>query len=181
MEPAEVKIHAFEYVLSKLVAWYKDVYNSTEESNDISTIKALKLLFFISAVNADKDSEDTLLDCIFDNFVAMPYGHVESDVYSSMKSKEHLNISIDNNSSFILESYNSDTLDAINKIKIDSSISKLRGINNNLIKMSPFDLVELSHSWYSWKFYFEKAKRKGSNSEIIPSEIIKSEQKFFYL
>jgi hypothetical protein len=67
------------------------------------------------------------------------------------------------------------------KTKIDISIETLKQENSNLIKMSPFELVELSHTWYSWIFYFNKAKKNGSFSELIPTEIIKSEQKFFHL
>lgn len=42
----EVKKQAFEYVLFKLVAWYKE-NNPSACDNDISVLKALKLLFFV--------------------------------------------------------------------------------------------------------------------------------------
>lgn len=184
MDKEEVKILAFEYVLNQLVAWYKDVHERTDDENDISILKALKLLFFISAVSAQENNEESLLDGIFDNFVAMPYGHVESDVYYAIKAKSHANISINNKQTFITTSsdlISNSELHSDYKIKIDSSISKLKEINKNLIKMSPFDLVELSHCWYSWKYYFAKARRNNTFSESIPNEIIKLEQKIFFL
>lgn len=176
----DLKIKAFEYVLFKLDEWYKE-NNLSSDVNDISVLKALKLLFFISAVDSKKDSDDSLLDVIFDNFVAMPYGHVESDVYTNIKDKRHINVTIDNKKAAIL---NPDLILELNndvKTKIDNSVVKLKSINAELINMSAFDLVELSHSWYSWKFYFAKAKRNNTFKESIPNEIIKSEEKIFFV
>ena len=177
----ELKINAFEYVLYKLDEWYKEKNTSSEEHNDISILKALKLLFFISAVDSRKDSDETLLDVVFNNFVAMPYGHVESDVYSNIKNNSHNNITIDNNKATITNLDKILELKADVKTKIDNSIIKLKGINAELINMSAFELVELSHSWYSWKIYFAKAKRNNTNRESIPNEIIKSEEKIFFI
>ncbi len=176
----ELKIKAFEYVLYKLDEWYKEK-NTSSTHNDISVLKGLKLLFFVSAVDSKKDSDETLLDVVFNNFVAMPYGHVESDVYSNIKSNSHKSIVIDNNKTTISNSTKILELDNNIKTKIDNSINKLKGINADLINMSAFNLVELSHSWYSWKFYFAKAKRNNTNKESIPNEIIKSEEKFFFI
>ncbi|PTD14383.1 type II toxin-antitoxin system antitoxin SocA domain-containing protein [Flavobacterium columnare] len=169
---------AFEYFVSKLLVWYQDVTGNVQ-NNDFSTLKVLKLLFFASAVGTEKGQEDTLLDTTFNRFYAMPYGHVESEIYSTIRNNELPNLRITNSSSTFTN--NITYLDCELKNKIDSSIEKLKEENINLIKMSPFELVELSHNWYSWKFYFNKAKRNGSYSELIPSEIIKSEQKFFHL
>lgn len=172
-----LKINAFEYVLFKLDEWYKENHPNSNE-NDISVLKALKLLFFLSAVDSQKDSNDTLLDVVFDNYVAMPYGHVESDVYTNIKLKSHSNISIDNKKTTINKVIN---LEIGTKTKIDNSVKKLKSINNDLINMSAFDLVELSHSWYSWKYYYAKAKRNNTFKEPIPNEIIKSENKIFFI
>ena len=174
------KIEAFEYLLFKLDEWHT-VQNKNGRQNDLSILKSLKLLFFISAVGTKKDSESTLLDEVFDNFVAMPYGHVEIDVYSSIKSNLLRNASIDNSKTLILESFNVANVDIDVRIKIDTSIQNLKNINSGLINMNAFDLVELSHSWYSWKYFFAKAKKNSTLKEYIPSEIIKAEEKIYFL
>jgi uncharacterized phage-associated protein len=175
------KIIAFEYVLFKLIDWQREA-NPDNQNNDISTLKALKLLFFVSAVGTKKDSAETLLDIVFDDFVAMPYGHVESDVYAAIKSGS-LSYSIINNSqtSKIGEPDFRALLDANVISKIDTAFEELKNKNPKLINMNAFDLVELSHSWYSWKYYFARAKRNHTFSESIPTEIIKAEEKIFSL
>jgi len=69
------KVQVFEYVLSKLLEWHKEVNGNVQ--NDIGYLKSLKLLFFISAVGTSKNSENTLLDSVFDNFVAMPGNYIQ--------------------------------------------------------------------------------------------------------
>ncbi|KDN56707.1 type II toxin-antitoxin system antitoxin SocA domain-containing protein [Flavobacterium seoulense] len=174
------KIKAFEYLVFKLIIWNKEL-NNGNENNDISVLKALKLLFFVSAVGTTKNSEDTLLDNAFNNFVAMPYGHVESDIYFAIK-KNHLQfISIDNSKTSVNSTFKESDLDFDLKHKIDKSVDTLKEINKNLIKMNAFDLVELSHSWYSWRYFFAKAQKNNTLSEAIPTEIIKAEEKNFFL
>ena len=171
------KIQAFEYLLSKLVEWNDNV---TTKDNDISVLKALKLLFFVSAVGTTKSSEGTLLDDVFSNFAAMPYGHVESDIYSIIRSGGLKGATVDNSKTTILESFNPALIASEDKIRIDKSIEALKVINPNLITKSAFDLVELSHSWYSWKYYFARAKKNSTLREFIPSEIIKAEEKIYF-
>ncbi|WP_417363661.1 type II toxin-antitoxin system antitoxin SocA domain-containing protein [Galbibacter sp.] len=172
------KVSAFEYLLFKLVIWHKEVTN--EEQNDISVLKALKLLFFVSAANTDESGE-TLLDTVFNEFVAMPYGHVESDVYENIKNRLHSNIIIDRRSTTIIDTFSDENLDKEIRSKIDSNIQALKENNNKIIKYSSFELVDLSHTWYSWKYYFSKAKESNINSHIIPLSVIKKEDKFFSL
>lgn len=171
------KKQAFEYYVVKLLEWHKEMSN-TPESNDLSTLKVLKLLFFGSAISVE-DNNETLLDQPFDKFYAMPYGHVEGEIYSYIKSRSFKNLQINNINSTITtkEEYPENDI----KFKIDNSIAKLKKANSNLILMTSFDLVELSHRWYSWQFYFNKAQKNGSYSELIPIEMIKLEQKFFSL
>ena len=57
------KIAAFQYILYKLNEWYKD--NNGEKENDLSILKAMKLLFFVSGVDTEKHLLST-----FDNFQA---------------------------------------------------------------------------------------------------------------
>lgn len=175
------KIIAFEYFVYQLNNWYKEAYGNVEE-NDLSTLKVLKLLFFATAVGTNKDSENTLLDCVFDNFYAMPYGHVESDVYKSAKDKLMTNISLGHESSIVKNAQQIiDNIGEDIKEKIDNQINHLKLINFELIKYSSFELVELSHKWYSWVKNYNKAKNNGFFSSYIPIEDIKSEIKIYQL
>lgn len=169
---------AFEYFVSQLLNWHQEVVGDNGR-NDFSTLKVLKLLFFASAIGTEKGQRETLLDSPFDTFYAMPYGHVESEIYDTIRNNQLPNLRITNSSSRFINTINYPEGELKNKI--DSSINKLKKENIDLIKMSPFELVELSHAWYSWKFYIAKARKNGAYSELIPNEIIKSEQKFFHL
>jgi uncharacterized phage-associated protein len=172
------KNQAFEYYVVKLLEWYNEASGSNG-NNDLSTLKVLKLLFFGSAINAEEGSAETLLDQPFNTFYAMPYGHVESEIYDSIRRKEFHNLTINNSRSSI--DLNLVFPDGEIKNKINISIQNLKDANSKLILMTPFELVELSHRWYSWQFYFNKAQKNGSYSELIPIQMIKLEQKFFSL
>lgn len=69
------KLYAFECIVWKLLEWYKEA-NPDKEDNDLSILKVMKLLFFVSGV----DKENHLFD-VFDRFQAWQYGHVEADIY----------------------------------------------------------------------------------------------------
>lgn len=174
------KEEAFEYLVYKLVEWFEQSTGKVDR-NDLSTLKVLKLTFFVSAVGTTKKSKETLLDDVFDKFVAMPYGHVESDVYSGIKKKVYLNINVDNKCTKIKESFNPDLYDSNLKKKIGHAVDALKEVNPNLIKMSSFDLVDLSHSWYSWQKYYRQAKDMGRFSEEIPVQEIKNEHKIYQI
>lgn len=175
----EAKVEAFEYVLYQLNNWYKVAYPKSED-NDISVLKALKLLFFISAVDATKDKEHTLIDDVFTNFVAMPYGHVESDVYSIIKRNLLKKIEI-NNFRTIVKDYNASEVNPDIKSKIDNSVLKLQSINFDLIKYSSFDLVDISHAWYSWQYFYNRALSLNIQSHPIDGGYIKAEEKIYHL
>jgi len=68
----DLKIKYFEYFVSHLIKQTKDYEEF--KNNDFSILKVQKLLFLSCAVNVK------LLD-IFDNWYAMPYGHIEKDIY----------------------------------------------------------------------------------------------------
>jgi uncharacterized phage-associated protein len=174
------KTKAFEYVLFKLVEWYNEETNS-KGPNDISTLKALKLLFFVSSVNTVKESVNTLLDLPFNNFVAMPYGHVESDIYKDIKENNLEDVIIENNSTIVKNSNFIKELSQETKVKIDNSINSLKSINKKIIELSPFELVELSHKWFSWKINYQKAIKRGDFSHAISISEIKNEDKFYQI
>jgi uncharacterized phage-associated protein len=173
------KLRAFEYTLLRLTQWYSEI--SPLGDNDISILKSLKLLFFVSAVDTNVDSTETLLDEIFDNFAALPLGHVESDVYAGIKEGGLLYVTIDNRTSRITNLEEIEKLDIRYKKKIDDSVLKLKKLNDNLVMLSSFELVELSHKWYSWKKNILIAKNRGSSSQPIRVQEIKSEDKIYQL
>lgn len=170
------KVLAFEYILFKLHQWYKQE-NPHCTDNDLSTLKVLKLIFFVAAAGTTPNSQNTLLDDVFDNFVAMPYGPVESDIYDLIKANAFQNVRINNVYSEILN----DSIRCFDEHKsmIDSQINLLISINPDLVNRSPFELVELSHKWYSWKKNYNLAKSAGNYSGIIPIQEIKNEIKIY--
>lgn len=171
---------AFEYFVNKLYTWFGSQPSSNSENNDLSTLKVLKLLFFCSAIEANEDTENSLLDEPFNNFFAMPYGHVESDIYNNIRKKELNYFTIDNSKTIQNSTPDFSDLNISFKKNIDSSFDKLLEINKTLFLMTPLELVELSHLWYSWKYYYSQAQKSGNFSAKIPTHIIKSEEKFLF-
>jgi uncharacterized phage-associated protein len=179
------KIIAFEYVLFKLCNWYISEngitnYEQFNQRNDLNKLKVIKLHFFTIAVNSNNNR---LLET-FNKFYAMPYGHVESDIYNSLNLLTHFTIDtkklIINNISSINESC-FDNIDNELIAQIDESISKIKEINTELINYNALELVDLSHKWFSWQSMFNYARINNRNSELIPSSIIKDENKIFEL
>lgn len=173
---SQEKYNAFEYFVTKLIDWQESGLRNN--SNDISILKALKLAFFATVADVDKNNAE-MLDDVFDKFYAMPFGHVESDIYDSYKKGASQNVNISATSSSIISeeakiSHNT-------KIIIDGAIEALKSYNSEIIAMDAMQLVDLSHEYFSWKFYYKEAKQYGSFSAYIPHSAIKGEQKFFSL
>ncbi|MGY6649535.1 hypothetical protein [Wenyingzhuangia sp. IMCC45574] len=170
---------AFEYFLFKIL----DRENILE-SNDYSILKVMKLLFFTAAASVQLDEEDSILDDVFSTFKALPFGHVETEVYTYLKDDfADKNIKINSSYSKIINQEriveNAD-IHSVDK-KIDRAIDQLYLLNKDLFSMAAFDLVELSHKWYSWQHYYSIARDNGRYSQSIPLEVIKQEEHFFYL
>lgn len=174
------KIAVFDYVVHQITVWYSEATNSDwQNNNDLSKLKITKLLFFITAVTASNEDEGLL--SIFDNFSALPYGPVESDVYNDIAKSNVYKIT--NGKLTFKENvklYTPQELvtDEISK-DIDNAITNLKSINSNLIKDSAFNLVDLSHQWQSWQTMFSLAKRNGKLSMPIPKSMIMTEPKIF--
>jgi uncharacterized phage-associated protein len=176
MEAKVKKLLAFEYLIFKLKDWYTEINNfNFDNNNDFSNLKVLKLNFFASAVNANKN-DNGLLDT-FNKFHAMPYGHVESEVYENLNHLNFFNISSNKTIEKLLPDFSN--LDIDTRGKIDLAVESLRNENSNLITYSAMDLVELSHTYFSWKASFNLAKQQNKLSMPIPVEMIKTEKKFF--
>lgn len=173
----EQKKQAFEYLVTKLIEWNDDLA-SQQSSNSFTKIKVLKLLFFVSAVK-DNNGND-LLD-IFDNFYAMPYGPVESDIYNFMSNNELRFYSFTNTYMSQVESYiNTETgLDKNISLKIDKAINSLKNSNKNIIRLSAFELVDISHKWNVWRNSMRVAELLGKSSQLMPIDGIRSNPQIF--
>ena len=58
------------------------------KENDLSVLKIMMLLFFTVAASVKQDDEGLLK--VFNNFVAMPIGHIESDVWDIIKCQKRM-------------------------------------------------------------------------------------------
>jgi len=72
-----IKELAFEYLMDCFIDWYKSIRNDNSYFCSFTKLKVIKLLFFASAVNANSQNHNLL--GVFNKFVAMPFGPVESD------------------------------------------------------------------------------------------------------
>ena len=78
------KILLFEYLVYRLIEWYKDVVSDSHYINKhFSRLTALKLLFFVSTIKDTENGNKDLLD-VFNKFYAMQYGPVEIDIYTAI-------------------------------------------------------------------------------------------------
>ncbi len=180
----ETKIEIFEFIVHKLKDWFMEKNNifSLEDfnrKNDFSVLKLIKLHFLVSTIDSAKD--DTLLNEF--TFFAMPYGPVETTIYSRIKNDPSFNsFNVDNfrsnfTNSDYLGGWNNNTL----MLFIDSSISKLKDIDDNLINADAGSLVELTHKWNSWKITYSEARKMGSYSKAIDNELIRKDNKYLSL
>lgn len=170
------KIVLFEYFLKKLIDWYCDYYGielnefNDHSFNNLSKLKVIKLHFF-----ACSTSEEALN--IFDDFHAMPYGHVESGVYNRLNELTFFTIG---NAKLTINDLNGLQNVQIDSV-IDDAVNNLKKINPSLISLDPFDLVELSHKWFSWRYSFQQARKIGQYSKPISPQLIIQETKFYAL
>ena len=67
------------------------------------------------------------------------------------------------------------------KAKLDASINQLKLINPNMVLMTAFELVELSHRWRSWKLAMYVANLNDKGSSRIDVSDIRNYPQFFVL
>ena len=171
----------FEYCLLLFSEWYCEYsnkeYSNFNVHNDLSKLKVIKLHFFTC-------STSILALKIFNKFCALPYGHVEGDIYDEIDNLDYFRLS--NTKLEILDSAElyriASSPDMLEEISIIvQAVKDLKRINYNIIGLSPFDLVELSHRWFSWKQSFHNAKIEGKFSYPIDVNTIINEAKFYAL
>lgn len=173
------KKNLFEYFLFKLIGWHCKNHGITlqefneHSTNNYSKLKVIKLHFFTCSTT------DEALD-YYDNFYAMPYGHVESDVYTSLNELENFRI---DNFKLTITNLNQEFSEVEDQKRqlIEESVENLKNFNINIIDLSPFTLVELSHKWFSWQYTFNEARKEHFYSKKISSQLIKEEAKIYWL
>lgn len=170
------KYNAFQHLIDELLNWYSQEKNI--EKNDFSILKSLKLLFFVSAASTDL-GEDSLLNNIFNDFYALPYGHVESEIYDYIKNpKNNDRYTITKVKTIINQNIELPSIRLKDKKRIQDSVFILKHLNYNIIFMNHFELVELSHKWDSWKNNYVN-KESLSNSVKISISDIYNESKIY--
>ncbi|WP_149914699.1 hypothetical protein [Sphingobacterium cavernae] len=169
------RIELFEYFI------FKSLKHNGALDNDLSILKSIKLLFFFSTVS-EGNNDDFLLP-IFGSVKAMPLGHVITDVYTAMKQNSPLSFFIFNKNGVNLKVSSVDESKFSEEIRreVDNRFELLLSLNPDILKMTAYQLVELSHKWFSWDYYFSQARRNGQLSMEIPLEVIKSERKIYKL
>lgn len=181
------KRFAFNFMLSLFVEWRMATMNEDEGTalRYFSKLHVLKLLFLAASVrerdvNPNSENQEDLLD-IF-SFVALPYGPVETDIYDMMLGGQINNYFVGDRFSERLEEQIdfSTVLDEQQRQQIRNSVDLLRRINDNLITMSAFELVDVTHRWESWDKAFRFAKFLGQNSHPMAQADIQHDSSRYF-
>ena len=133
------KIIAFDYMLSLFEKWHNEVAKKGEKFESLSKLSVLKLLFLVSVPKNDTDDEDLLQ--IFNKFCALPYGPVESEIYTAINSNLLPSYSITERSIKKKADNVKNMSDIGTYALIDKAVEKLKSTNSNLILTNAFDLV----------------------------------------
>lgn len=173
------KIEYFDYFISRIIytmyrnnsdVTFYEIIKTNIDRCRLSKLKLLKLLFFVSA---KKVNNYYLLDDIFDNYYAMPYGPVESDIYNHLNDVPHYVIT-NNDISLKVWPFEYDMMNIDeNYSKINDSIEAVYEENKDLFWMNTFSLVDLSHKSEAWQMAFAEARKQGKFSIKMPNSIIK--------
>lgn len=166
------KIEAFDYMLQLIEEWRSDYFTSKNITvKPLSKLIVLKLLFLIAAPKKDKGPD--LLD-IFNNFHALPYGPVESDIYNAILNNKIPSYLIKDRSVEVKVKQVYNTQNPL-CIKIKNAIDDLKGINPAIISLNSFELVEITHKWDSWNRSMKFAEFMGRSSAKMLTESIRSD------
>lgn len=170
------KIYAFDYMLSLFEQWNSEEAKEYTNFGNNSKLSMLKLLF-LTAVPKEEGSKD-LLDT-FDNFCALPYGPVESDIYNAIQKNELPSYvlterSITRKDNIVLPYKTEDYL------PVQDAVDALRKINKRLILLNAFDLVEITHKWESWKQSINFAKLMDMSSYKMTVESIRNDRNKYF-
>ena len=170
-----IKIKSFEYWLTQILQWGNELTPQVPVSS-FTRLKALKLLFFTSAI---KDSEGNDLLDVFDNFYALPNGPVESDIYNCITADLLTYYTFKDFSVGKKQEFEDNKLNEDLKKRIDNAIVTLRKKNERIVSFNAEQLVALSHSWPSWQNAIMIAKVLGKGSYKMDVRQIKNNPQFF--
>ncbi|MDR1717347.1 MAG: SocA family protein [Prevotella sp.] len=176
----ESKILAFGYMTSLFLDWYREeneIENIQDCCSAFSKLSLLKLLFLGAAIKTDEDSD--LLD-VFNNFSALPYGPVESDVYNGIIEDNIPRYTIGDRSIQIKENDPIINIQEELRLRIDNSINTLRNTNPNLINSDAFELVEITHKWKSWADAYSFAEFLGQRGYTMRVDEIKNDPNQYF-
>jgi hypothetical protein len=171
MDKNKYKSACFEYLVDILA----------EKNNGLqgfSTLKLIKLLFLTVGVSSSEKKQD--LTTIFNKFVAMPFGPVESDVYNDIRYDKLKKYSITSSECRIKDGNETDlVVNETDKACIRKSVDSLLTKNPNILNCEPFELVDISHKWSCWQICFELALSLGRRSIDIPSRMIQKSVRYY--
>lgn len=174
------KILLFEYLMYRLIEWYKDVVPNQQINKHFSRLTALKLLFFVSTIKDIENENKDLLD-IFNKYYAMQYGPVEIDVYSAIVNEEsklykfgvHELVQTSQDTNIF------NSLDARDTSRIDRAISLLKDKNPKIISYPASRLIDISHKWDVWQNAMFIATMFGRRCEHMPIDSIRENRQFY--
>lgn len=166
------KIKAFDYMLQLIEDWRTDFFTSKKLTvKPLSKLIVLKLLFLIAAPK--KNGGLDLLDT-FNNFHALPYGPVESDIYNAILDNKIPSYYVKDRSVEVKDKQVYDTNDPL-CIEIKKALNDLKNINPSIISLNSFELVEITHKWDSWNRSMKFAEFMGRSSAKMLTESIRSD------
>lgn len=159
-------------MLSLFEEWYKEESKGSMNFHNRSKLSVLKLLFLAAAPKKQGDCD--LLDT-FNNFYALPYGPVESDVYNAIQKNILPSYTVTERSILKKEIHQLPyTIDEY--IKIKNAVDALKEKNRHLIILNAFSLVEITHKWESWKQSIAFARLMDMSSYKMTKESIRSDR-----
>lgn len=167
------KIQYLEYIIQRLIEWYREVNPTGLPEQGIDKLKVFKMVFFIATANSDESNPDLLR--IFNNFTAMPYGPVELDLYRDLGNIRNYQLGRTLTINQELDTTNTN-LDIDVLTLIDNSIAKLREIDDKFLLKRSFELVEISHKWFSWRHTYYNT---STNNAPMPIELIIYDTKYY--
>lgn len=159
-----------------MLSLFEDWYNTDNKEQNrgfekCSKLSVLKLLFLVSVPKAEGDCD--LLD-IFNNYYALPYGPVESDIYRAIQSDSLPSYTVKDR---VIIKKDKDLLpyDIKEYSRVKKAVDNLKSINRSLVKLNSYELVEITHKWASWNKSIEFAHFMGVLSYKMTSETIRKD------
>ena len=166
------KIEAFDYMLHLFEEWRDN--HETIKGKPFPKLTAMKLLFLAAAPK--EEGGDDLLD-IFDNFYAMPYGPMESDVYNAIQEDKLPSFSVKYRSIEPREGaepYNAKRYNGKLYHRVRNAVNDLKEKNEKLVLLNAF-------RWSSWSRAMDFAEFMKQLSAKMSIDSIRDSSKIFDL